>query len=60
MERSGMRWRLDGAQAMLNVRAVWQSSYWESFQTFRIKHEQARLHTNRALITNYVPSAMPV
>jgi hypothetical protein len=60
MERSGMRWRLDGAQAMLNVRAVWQSSYWESFQTYRIKHEQARLHTNRALIKNYVPTAMPV
>jgi hypothetical protein len=60
MERSGMRWRLDGAQAMLNVRAVWQSSYWESFQTHRIEHEQARLHTNRALIKNYVPSAMPV
>jgi len=60
MERSGMRWRLDGAQAMLNVRAVWQSSYWESFQTYRIKHEQARLHPNRALIKNYVPSAMPV
>src|SRR5262249_57357165 len=33
LERSGMRWRLDGAQAMLNVRAVWQSSYWENFQT---------------------------
>jgi hypothetical protein len=60
MERSGMRWRLDGAQAMLNVRAVWQSSYWESFQTYRIKHEQARLHKNRALITNYVPSALLV
>jgi hypothetical protein len=55
MERSGMRWRLDGAQAMLNVRAVWQSSYWETFHTFRIKHEQATLHKNRALINNYVP-----
>jgi hypothetical protein len=60
MERSGMRWRLDGAQAMLNVRAVWQSSYWETFQTFRIKREQARLHKNRALIKNYVPSTMRV
>jgi hypothetical protein len=58
MERSGMRWRLDGAQAMLNVRAVWQSSYWETFQAFRIQHEQARLHNNRALIKNYVPTTM--
>jgi len=58
MERSGMRWRLDGAQAMLNVRAVWQSSYWTTFHTYRIEHEQATLHSNRALITNYVPNVM--
>ena len=60
MERSGMRWRLDGAQAMLNVRAVWQSSYWDAFQTYRIKHEQATLHTNRKLIKNYIPNLMRV
>jgi hypothetical protein len=53
-----MRWRLDGAQAMLNVRAVWQSSYWENFQAYRINDEQTRLHPNRALITNYVPNAL--
>jgi hypothetical protein len=29
---------------MLNVRAVWQSSYWENFQTYRFKQEQTRLH----------------
>jgi hypothetical protein len=58
MERSGMRWRLDGAQSMLNVRAVWQSSYWESFHTWRIKDEQATLHPNRSLIKNYVPTPM--
>jgi hypothetical protein len=58
MERSGMRWRLDGAQAMLNVRAVWQSSYWKTFHAHRIKHEQTTLHRNRALIRNYVPSTM--
>jgi hypothetical protein len=32
MERSGMRWTLDGAQAMLNLRALRHSSYWEAFQ----------------------------
>lgn len=58
MERSGMRWRLDGAQAMLNVRAVWQSSYWDDFHASRIEHEQARLHSHRRLIKNYVPSPM--
>lgn len=32
MERSGMRWTGEGAQAMLNLRALYQSSYWDSFQ----------------------------
>lgn len=32
LERSGMRWTLDGAQAMLNLRALRQSSYWDEFQ----------------------------
>lgn len=32
LERSGMRWTLDGAQAMLNLRALRQSSYWDQFQ----------------------------
>lgn len=31
MERSGMRWTLEGAQAMLNLRALRQSSYWDQF-----------------------------
>lgn len=31
MERSGMRWTLDGAGAMLNLRALRQSSYWDQF-----------------------------
>ena len=32
MERSGMQWTLTGAQAMLNLRALRQSSYWDEFQ----------------------------
>jgi hypothetical protein len=59
MERSGMRWRLDGAQAMLNVRAVWQSSYWTDFHTWRMQHEQSTLHPNCGLIVNYVPTPLP-
>jgi hypothetical protein len=58
MERSGMRWRLDGAQAMLNVRAVWQSSYWENFHTYRIEQEQTMLHPNRAVIEDYAPTTL--
>lgn len=32
MERSGMQWTLAGAQAMLNLRALRESSYWDEFQ----------------------------
>lgn len=40
LERSGMRWTLDGAQSMLNLRALHQSSYWDAFQ-------QQQTSTNR-------------
>jgi hypothetical protein len=55
MERSGMRWRLAGAQAMLHVRAVYQSSYWDDFHKDRIAREQCKLHPNRALLSDYDP-----
>ena len=32
MERSGRQWTLAGAQAMLHLRALRQSSYWDEFQ----------------------------
>ena len=44
MERSGMRWRLESAQQMLHVRAVYQSSYWDEFQLTRIQQLQTSLH----------------
>jgi len=53
MERSGMRWRLLGAQRMLHVRAVYQSTYWDQFQTERIEREQLQLHPHRALLKDY-------
>ncbi|MFV0444175.1 MAG: hypothetical protein ACK5Q5_11455, partial [Planctomycetaceae bacterium] len=31
LERSGMRWTLEGSQAMLNLRALRQSSSWDEF-----------------------------
>jgi len=55
MERSGMRWRLAGAQPMLHVRAVYQSSYWDDFHQDRMAREQHKLHPHRALIHNYHP-----
>lgn len=58
MERSGMRWRLAGAQPMLHVRAVYQSSYWDEFHQDRMAREQSRLHPHRVLLNNYHPIAL--
>ena len=58
MERSGMRWRLPGAQAMLDVRAVFLSSYWDEFHQSRIKKEQATLHPHRNLLKDYQPTTL--
>lgn len=55
MERSGMRWRLAGAQPMLHVRAVYQSSYWDEFHRDRIAREQMQLHPHRTRLKNYTP-----
>jgi hypothetical protein len=40
MERSGMRWILDGAQAMLGLRCIHLSGSWDEFIRFRIKREK--------------------
>ncbi len=55
MERTGMRWRVENAESMLNVRAVFQSSYWDDFQMTRIQLEQQHLHPNRTLLNSYKP-----
>ena len=55
MERTGMRWCLPNAQAMLNVRAVFQSSWWDAFQQHRMQTEQKLIHANRALVNGYKP-----
>ncbi len=50
MERSGMRWTLHGAEAMLNVRAVHISSYWKEFHAQRMALDQERLYPYRRQI----------
>jgi len=44
MERTGMRWCILGAQAMLDLRAVYLNDDWEIFQDYRIKEERPRLY----------------
>jgi len=50
MERSGMRWTQLHAQAMLDVRAVHQSSYWDEFHQQRITNQQASSQPFRNLL----------
>lgn len=58
MERSGMRWTLEGARSMLNVRAVFQSSHWLAFQKHRIAESSKSHHPNRNLIKDYKPLSL--
>ena len=44
MERAGMRWKVPGAEAMLELRAIHANSDWEEFQEFRIDYENRRLY----------------
>lgn len=53
MERSGMRWTLEGARSMLNVRAAFQSDHWSAFLEQRIASEIHQTHPHRDLIDNY-------
>jgi hypothetical protein len=55
MERSGMRWKLESARSMLNVRAAFQSDYWDLFQKRRIQEQTVAVHPNRNLVQNYCP-----
>jgi hypothetical protein len=53
MEHGGMRWTLEGAQAMLNVRCVCASSEWENFGTWRQAEQAKRVHPYRAAVAQY-------
>ena len=47
MERSGMRWKVPGAQAMLQLRAIQANGDWQVFQDARMQYETARLYPHR-------------
>jgi hypothetical protein len=48
MEQTGMRWTVEGAQAMLHARALYLNDQWVEFLTFRVEQEQARLYKRDA------------
>jgi hypothetical protein len=58
MERSGMRWTLEGARSMLNVRAAFQSDHWQAFLEQRITSEVKQVHPNQDLLADYQPMTL--
>jgi hypothetical protein len=52
MERTGMRWCVDGAQAILDLRAVYLNDDWNAFQHYMIRREQNRLYPDRKRLLN--------
>ncbi len=44
MEQTGMRWTVEGAQAMLHLRASYLNDQWDEFVEDRIEREQNRLY----------------
>jgi hypothetical protein len=58
MERSGMRWTLEGARSMLHVRAAFQSDYWREFLDSRMATDVEQTHPHRDLLEDYTPSML--
>jgi hypothetical protein len=50
MERAGMHWRRQGAQAMLDVRSIYVNEDWEAYQNYRITRETQRMYPYRDLV----------
>lgn len=50
-ERSGARWSLLGADALLKLRSVWLSGDWDAFWRFHVDQDQARRWSDVVLPT---------
>lgn len=48
LEQTGMRWTVEGAQAMLHTRALYLNDQWDEFLEFRVEQEQTRLYDRDA------------
>jgi len=50
MERSGMRWSPDGAEAILKLRSVHLSDLWNDFWDFRTQREKKELYSEQGTV----------
>jgi hypothetical protein len=57
MELTGMRWRVSGAQSMLDLRAAYLNDDWDAFQEHRINENHERLYPNREAILSQCQKA---
>ena len=48
LERTGMRWTVPGAQAMLHLRAIYLNGNWQEYLNYHIEAEQTRLYRRSA------------
>jgi hypothetical protein len=57
MERTGMRWQVEGAQAVLSLRAIYVNEDWDSFHAARIEKEQQTLYPYRDHLATFLHHA---
>ena len=57
MEQTGMRWEVEGAQAVLSLRAIYINEDWDSFHTTRIEQEQQARYPYRDQLANLLNTA---
>jgi hypothetical protein len=57
MELTGMRWRTEGAQAMLDLRSVFLNGDWERFQQHRIEEKTCELYPYGELVMSIAKKA---
>ena len=48
LEQTGMRWTVNGAQAMLHLRAIYLNNRWNEFVNYRIQTEQTAIYRRSA------------
>jgi hypothetical protein len=56
MDITGARWGLDGAEAILKLRALCSNGDFDEYFTFHLAQEHQRIHTSRYL-NGSVPAA---
>jgi hypothetical protein len=58
LERAGMHWTPEGAQAMLDLRSTYINGDWQAYQTYRIASEKQRLYPYHELVAGETYFAM--